>query len=445
MFFSSTYAGQHLKQKVRASINPLYLAAAGICNLDHRGGAASSEDTHEHTHQYWTGLRSCSTCWKGDGNHRKSCAVLLAGLGVADLVEGGCTLHSSQIGVLVVERIQDRNNNMESNNSRATDVLGVVVLSGVTRSAEMELVCLAVCNACRENGADYSLMVKEENLYLVRPSSSASSSPAQQQEEEETPPPPSSPGSAGDDSTTTINTSSRSGARSPPSAPRANGCSRVAPHRRVHSLALRVDVPLSQVVWPDGLRVLKFGWRFDRPLDRPLPGSLLDLDLGNAFNYHVEEVAWPAALQSLTFGERFNRQVELATWPATLKRLSFGSSFDQPIAGVRWPASLRELRLGDAFNHPVNDWAGATGLKKLEFGTAFRCNVDDVRWPKGLRELKFGACFDQELQARELPRSLRVLRLPDVYAMHDTLDPEGLPDGCKLCFDRTELFDLLLY
>lgn len=314
----------------------------------------------------------------------------------------------------------------------ATDVLGAVVLSGVARSVEMELVCIAVCNACREHGADYSLVIKKKNIYLIRPSPSAST----HQDEEA----PSSPGST----STSINTSSStSGAPLPPSA-HFKGCSRILPHRRIHSLTLRADLPLSQVVWPDRLRVLKFGWMFDQSLDHPLPGSLLDLDLGNAFNHHIEEVAWPATLRSLTFGDRFNRQVELATWPAALKRLSFGSSFDQPIAGVRWPASLQELHLGDAFNHPVN-WAGATGLKKLEFGMAFRCTVHDVEWPKGLRELKFGACFDQELQAWELPRSLRMLRLPDVYAMHDTFDLEGLPDGCKLYIDRTEMFDLLLY
>lgn len=318
---------------------------------------------------------------------------------------------------------------MESN--RATGALGVVVLSGVVRSAEIELVCLAVCNACRENGADYSLVVNQGNLHVVRPSTST---------EAEVKTPSSSGSTSG---STSINNMSKSTVPSPPSAP-VKGCSRIAPHRRVHSLALRVDMPLSQVVWPQGLRILKFGWMFDHPLDRPLPGSLLDLDLGSVFNHHVEEVTWPAALQSLSLGDRFNRQVELAAWPATLKHLSFGSSFDQPIAGVRWPASLQELHLGDAFNHPVN-WAGATNLRKLEFGMAFRCTVDDAEWPRGLRELKFGACFDQQLQARELPRSLRLLRLPDVYAMHDTFELAGLPDGCKLCIDKTEMFDLLLY
>lgn len=343
-----------------------------------------------------------------------------------------------------MKRIQVGPNDMESNG--ATDVLGVVVLSGLARSAEMEPVCLAVCNACRENGADYSLAVSKENIRLIRPSA-----PTRGGEEEETPSLPggttstgSGPSSGSGINSSKSGSSSRSGVHAPPSAPAEGRSSRVSPHRQVHSLALRVDVPLSRVVWPNGLRALKFGWMFDRPLDRPLPGTLLELDLGNAFNHHVEEVAWPSTLRSLAFGDRFNRQVELATWPSTLERLSFGSSFDQPIAGVRWPASLRELRLGDAFNHPVG-FAGATGLRRLELGTAFRCPVDGIEWPRGLRELRFGACFDQELRAWELPRSLGLLRLPDVYAMHDTFEAEGLPDGCKLRIDRTEMFDLLLY
>ncbi|CAM9246043.1 unnamed protein product, partial [Ectocarpus sp. 12 AP-2014] len=56
---------------------------------------------------------------------------------------------------------------MES--TRAADVLRVVVLSGVVRPAEVELVCLSICNACRESSTDYSMVVKVENVRLVSP------------------------------------------------------------------------------------------------------------------------------------------------------------------------------------------------------------------------------------------------------------------------------------
>lgn len=320
---------------------------------------------------------------------------------------------------------------MEGN--RAVDILRVVVLSGVVRPTDVELVCLATCNACRESSADYSVVVCTKNIDLLSPS---------RHEEGVSLLSPSGGNSSNDD-----NSTSCSSARpSPPFAP-VKACSRITPHRRIHRVAFRVDLPLWQIAWPTGLRVLRFGWAFDHPLDRPLPQSLIDLDLGGSFNRHIEEVAWPTQLARLRFGDRFNRQIELAAWPATLKSLSFGSSFDQPIESVEWPPALETLSLGDAFNHPVQlvNWASATKLSRLEFGMAFRHVVDDVAWPSALKELKFGACFDQPLEAWDLPRSLRLLRLPDVYAMHDTFELDGLPQGCRLCIDRTELFDLLLY
>lgn len=302
---------------------------------------------------------------------------------------------------------------------KATDVLVLVVLAGAVSPAQMELVCVTVCNACREGG-DYSIVVNRKNTHLVSPQTQQGGS------------------SSGN------NTES---GELPPLPLPAQVCSRLRPHRRIRRLGFRVDLPLSRVFWPKDLRSIKFGWMFDHPLDRPLPSSLTDLDLGSRFNHHVEEVAWPATLQRIAFGERFNRQIELARWPASLRQLKFGSSFDQPIAAAEWPASLEVLVLGDAFNHPIqsSNWAGAPNLKRLEFGMAFRCSVDGVAWPSGLRELKFGACFDQRLEARDLPRSLRLLRLSDVYSMHTAFDSEGLPRGCRLRIDRTEMFDLLSY
>lgn len=350
------------------------------------------------------------------------CVAVLSGI--------GHQITSTQQGIYI-KPLGDPTKTTVMASNRAVDVLRVVVLSGVVSPAEIELVCLAACNACRESSADYSVVVCTKNISLVLTSRQEEGGAA------------SLLSSSGSSSTSSA---SCSAGPSPPSAP-VKGCSRITPHRRIYRLAFRVDLPLSRIVWPEGLRVLKFGWAFDHPLDRPLPHSLIDLDLGGAFNHHIEEVAWPTQLARLRFGDRFNRQIELTTWPATLENLSFGSSFDQPIESVEWPRALETLSLGDAFNHPVQsvNWAGVISLKRLGFGMAFRHAVDGVVWPSALRELKFGACFDQQLEAWELPRSLRLLRLPDVYAMHDTFETDGLPEDCRLCIDRTEMFDLLHY
>lgn len=319
------------------------------------------------------------------------------------------------------------------------DVLNVVILSGFTRPAEIELVCLAACNFCRENSADYSLAVKVKNIHLVL-------QPTQEEEHEASLSPPSSAGAGGNIHDSISNAVNMMGAAAKPSSrplhPKRNR--RITPHRQVSRLSYHVDLPLSQVVWPGGLRALRFSWPFDHPLDRPLPDSLVSLELGGSFNHHVEKLAWPPRLTFLRFGDRFNRQVELAAWPETLRQLTFGSSFDQPIESVDWPPALEFLWLGDGFNHPVRDvrWAGMTKLSTLEFGTAFRCEVDGVVWPPGLLVLKFGACFDPLLDARQFPKSLRLLCLPDVYGMFDELEPNRLPKGCRVRIDRIGTFDL---
>lgn len=345
---------------------------------------------------------------------------------------------------------------------KAVDVLRLVALSGVVRPAEIELVCLAACNACRESSADYSVVVKANNIRtVVKPPSPAASTAATA-----APAKPSGPLVACKNTSPSSSSSSSSSAEAAAASSisssttpvvatttAATTTQRITPHRRISRLAFHLDLRLSLVTWPEGLRVLRFGWPFDDPLERPLPSSLLEVDLGGTFNHHVEHVSWPPLLTKLRFGDRFNRPIELATWPATLENLTFGASFDQPIESVLWPPALESLSLGDAFNHPVRDaaWAG-TSLKRLDFGMAFRQAIEGVTWPLGLEVLRFGACFDQALDARQLPRGLQLLQVPDLYLWDDhTFQmpgglmqgglPEGLPEGCELCVETVVLCD----
>lgn len=332
-----------------------------------------------------------------------------------------------------------RSTNFENNTPM--DALHVVILSGFACPAKLELVCLAACNACRESSAGYSLVVKDTNIRLVLPRTP---------EWRESWSPPSSDGSdenANNSRSSPSDVVKGAGSESSIPPPRHQRHGRISPHRLISRLVYHVDLPPSQAVWPDGLRALSFGWRYNHPLYRPLPASLVSLDLGNAFNRHIEGFTWPPRLSSLRFGDAFNRQVELATWPTTLRELTFGASFNQPIRSVRWPPALEVLQLGDGFNHSLHGvhWSGATNLWRLEFGAAFRCSVDGVVWPPGLRVLQFGACFDQPLDAAELPRSLRLLSLSDLYEMYDEFEPARMPKGCRLRIYRTTGFDHLTF
>lgn len=291
----------------------------------------------------------------------------------------------------------------------AVDALRLVALSGVVLPAEVELVCLTACNACRESSGDYSITIKPGNARILSRKEHGASDGAT-----------STSADAGTPSTTT----------------------RIMPHRRVLRLLLQSNLRLADVAWPEGLHTLRFGWAFDHPIEGQLPRSLIEIDLGGTFNHHVEEVAWPPGLEKLRFGDRFNRPVELMAWPAMLRSLSFGSSFDQPIESVEWPPALESLTLGEAFNHPVQRAAWSeTRLRKLDLGMAFRQSVAGVAWPSGLKELRFGACFDQELEPRELPRGLEVLVVSDSYMLdNDELTlMDGFPPSCTLHIESVVL------
>lgn len=276
--------------------------------------------------------------------------------------------------------------------ANALDVLIVVALSGVIRSEEIDLVCLHLCNICRRS-VGYAITVETNNAHHF--------------------------------SLPTHDPDTSSMTAQPPT--------RLQQSRRIYRLNFRLDLPLTEISWPDNLLELKFGWRFDHPLDSSLPSSLLVLDLGGQFNHHIEDVVWPSRLVKLRFGFRFNRPIELANWPSTLRSLIFGGTFNQPIESVKWPESLEYLSLGEDFNHPVKAMAGlqATNLRKIDFGNAFRQPLDGLVWPRTLEELKFGACFDQGLNSKVLPRSLKVLQLPDEY-IDDEKFMEGLPRGCEI-------------
>lgn len=288
----------------------------------------------------------------------------------------------------------------------AIDVLCLVAVSGLVRPKEIERVCLTLCRVCRES-REYSVVVKHSNAHILKPVLA---------------------GKDGDGSASNNAVRQRS---------------RVTPHRHMSRLRFQLDWGLTDVTWPEGLRVLKFGWRFNSPLGTMLPGSLLELDMGGCFNHHVEDVTWPPGLVKLCFAGRFNRPIELAEFPATLETLILGPSFDQPIESVKWPPAIERLSLGHAFNHPIRatTWGKNARLKKLEFGAAFSQSVDGVAWPLHLEELTFGDCFNGSLDTIDLPRSMKLLRLSDLHDGSPQHLWSGLPKTCELMYDTVLLCD----
>lgn len=293
--------------------------------------------------------------------------------------------------------------------STTIDMLCLVAWSGVVRPRELEGVCLALCDTCRQS-REYSVVVKQNNSHILTRESAC-----QKQ------------GNA------SANSDAASGA--------ARQRSRVTPHRHISRLSFQLDWALTNIIWPEDLRALKFCWRFDSPLAAMLPRSLLELDMGGGFNHHIDDVAWPPGLVKLYFAGRFNRPIELVDFPATLETLVLGMSFDQPIESVKWPPAIESLSLGNAFNHPIRaiKWSKNASLKKLEFGNAFSQPVDGVAWPLNLEELTFAGCFNQPLATKDLPRSMKLLRLSELHDGYPSDLSGGLPKGCKLRYVRVLL------
>ncbi|CAK9085073.1 unnamed protein product [Durusdinium trenchii] len=213
----------------------------------------------------------------------------------------------------------------------------------------------------------------------------------------------------------------------------------------LHSLTLCSEINLAQITWPNSLRHLTFGERFDMKLDgmcwpsglltlnlgdqfsQPLegvhwPSSLQSLTLGCSFNRSLEGMKWPSQLQSLRLGERFNQSLERVIWPESLQHLTFGSDFNQSLECINWPSCLASLSLGDHFNQTLELMAWPVNLRSLIFGLQFNQSIEQLsrKW-SSLQTLSFGEHFDQSRVT--WPSGLRHLSL----GFNQSVDPKSLP------------------
>ena len=210
--------------------------------------------------------------------------------------------------------------------------------------------------------------------------------------------------------------------------------------------------PLDRIAFPASLRVLVLGSAFDHPIDHAasahalaapaesLPsGSLpaVPADVPAASGAPEEPQGLrrrqrqrqylllpppilPDGLEELQLGRAFNRHIETARLPKRLKRLVFSldSQFDLPVAGVAWPPELEELHFGNCFNQRVE--AGGSGFGGGGGGgggdVVGGADLDSaLMLPSGLRELSFGWSFSHSLQGVVLPRGLRRLCFAPMY------------------------------
>lgn len=64
--------------------------------------------------------------------------------------------------------------------------------------------------------------------------------------------------------------------------------------------------------------------------------SLREFTLGHTFNQCIGNVSWPKGLRTLRFGNSFDKPLECpaSSWPSGLEEISFGRNFNQPLEKV---------------------------------------------------------------------------------------------------------------
>lgn len=120
---------------------------------------------------------------------------------------------------------------------------------------------------------------------------------------------------------------------------------------------LSIDIPLANVVLPTGLKMLRFGFRFNQLIDDlKIPDSVVVIEFDNEFNQPIHNIRFPPKLTRLTFGNRseFNQKIDRVKLPHSLKFMDFGHAFNQHIPSGVLPKGLVSLKIGDCFKQPLD-------------------------------------------------------------------------------------------
>jgi hypothetical protein len=143
----------------------------------------------------------------------------------------------------------------------------------------------------------------------------------------------------------------------------------ISPDMHIVTFIDTFNVSISNVFWPESIRVVQFGYLFNR-------------DICN--------VIWPKLLHTLIFGGLFDQEIQNMYWPNDICKLKFGWSFNR--INLKWPDSLRELILlnilgiGNNFNYNTNKFIFPSELNILKIFSA-PINAINYDWPKKLRIL----------------------------------------------------------
>jgi len=110
--------------------------------------------------------------------------------------------------------------------------------------------------------------------------------------------------------------------------------------------------------------ILNSNYKLDKNIREPKLANITKITFDNKFNRPVNQL--PSTLKVLIFGWKFNKSIDHCL-PESLKKLTLGNNFNQPINKL--PKSLKRLQLGWCFNQSVDELPKT--LKSLTLGSDF--------------------------------------------------------------------------
>jgi hypothetical protein len=138
------------------------------------------------------------------------------------------------------------------------------------------------------------------------------------------------------------------------------------------------DQDISNVCWPQSLRIVTFYGYFNRDISTLLKlPALYQLELGYRFDQDISNLSWPQSLHILTLGS-----INKIKLPETLHTFSFNMWYDEVLDDIQFPLSLLIIDFGYSFNQIIDcvNWYQYELLSIIKFGSNFKRNINNVKF-----------------------------------------------------------------
>jgi hypothetical protein len=218
----------------------------------------------------------------------------------------------------------------------------------------------------------------------------------------------------------------------------------------LHGIKFRSKDNADDIIWPNTLHTLIFGFQFNQNVDNvKWPLSLHTIIFGSTYNQPLDNVKFPQSLYNIAFDYEYNQSMRDIIWPKSLHKMTVNSK-DIRLSDfhIRLPESLGIFILGKYNNRNIcDDLIWPNNLYKLHFGCKYNHSIDHVKFPSSLTELNLNTSFNHNIDNVDFPASLEIIifgqlfshsiinvKFINIYIVHDysnkiTISSCNFPNG----------------